>query len=301
MILPHFIIGGAAKGGTTTIYNYLAEHPKVFMPLHKEPYFFSFDSLDRSMDQDFAANIITDPTRYSALFRDATKDMILGEGSTSYLYTADFTIDKITRTYSSHNKRFPKLLFCLRNPVDRAFSHYMYLRRNLVEERQPHIALKPNINRELIRRRAWDFDYINYGFYSDRLAKYLLSELETKVYILEDLKNEKFNESICNYLNIEPRGPDSTRRRDNISGEPKNRTAVSLLTRNNILKSTAKIVIPSKYWRRVRLHRDRLLKSLLTPTTMPSEIRNELTKIFSTEIDRLEDLLERDLTAWRSV
>ena len=78
--LPDFFIVGAPKCGTTSLYDYLSQHPQIFMPFHKEPLYFGAD-LHRRYGRMSAVE-------YAALFRDARAYQHVGEASTWYLYSA---------------------------------------------------------------------------------------------------------------------------------------------------------------------------------------------------------------------
>src|SRR5215207_9230182 len=77
--LPDFFIVGAPKCGTTAMYEYLRQHPSIFMPFHKEPLFFGSDLHHRY-------GRLTE-AEYRALFRAARPDQRVGEASAWYLYS----------------------------------------------------------------------------------------------------------------------------------------------------------------------------------------------------------------------
>ena len=111
---PNFFIVGAAKSGTTTLYDYLKDHPEVFMPkddLHKEPSHFS--------------NLITwykNPNKYFPLFDDAKpQQRWIGEASTAYL--SDPSAAGNIHKYDPN----ARIIIILRNPADRAYSMYCWM------------------------------------------------------------------------------------------------------------------------------------------------------------------------------
>ncbi|NEO03736.1 MAG: hypothetical protein F6K50_53185 [Moorea sp. SIO3I7] len=92
MTMPNFLIIGAAKAGTTSIYRYLKQHPQIYMSPAKEPRFFAFEgeNLDfRGLgDEKEADSIVTNIDDYRALFKKVNNQVAIGEASTSYLYIA---------------------------------------------------------------------------------------------------------------------------------------------------------------------------------------------------------------------
>ena len=114
--LPDFIIIGAAKCGTTTLYKMLTAHPKVFMCTPKEPEFFARDDIyQNGLDW------------YSGLFASAAEDQLCGEASTLYSLTTIFP-----ETVARMHKAVPqaKLIYVLREPVQRSYSYYIQLIKN---------------------------------------------------------------------------------------------------------------------------------------------------------------------------
>src|SRR5690606_1060014 len=87
--LPNFIIIGAPKAGTTSLYYYLRQHPQIFMSSVKEPNFFATEGLDLhtedALDRVWIDQSITDLDSYSTLFADVKDETAVGEASTSYL------------------------------------------------------------------------------------------------------------------------------------------------------------------------------------------------------------------------
>ena len=113
MKLPDFIIIGAAKAGTTSLYALLDRHPDIFMPAHKEPEFFA-------RDDHYAKGIDS----YATLFEGATPHQQVGEASTLYSLAPFFghTAGRI----KAHLPQV-KLIYVMREPVARAYSFYVQL------------------------------------------------------------------------------------------------------------------------------------------------------------------------------
>lgn len=88
MRLPDFFIAGHAKCGTTAVYEMLRQHPQIFMPSLKEPYFFATELDDRGAASRSAALPET-LEEYSALFAEAAPGQIAGEASAYYLWSKD--------------------------------------------------------------------------------------------------------------------------------------------------------------------------------------------------------------------
>ncbi|MCP4904778.1 MAG: sulfotransferase domain-containing protein [bacterium] len=116
---PDFIIIGAAKSGTTTLYEYLRRHPAIFMAVaespkvrNKEPNFF-----------DPAEHWHLGVDWYRSLFAGASADQLCGEASTNY--TRWPQVDGVPERIASIAPEV-RLIYLMRHPVERAYSHYVH-------------------------------------------------------------------------------------------------------------------------------------------------------------------------------
>jgi hypothetical protein len=118
---PNFIIIGAGKCGTTSLQNYLSQHPEIYLCPQKETYFFINS---RARDNHRKYGSVTNQEDYLALFAEAPDKCVLGEISTNY-YAYPESAELI------HNA-IPevKIIAILRDPSDRAFSSYQMFVRN---------------------------------------------------------------------------------------------------------------------------------------------------------------------------
>ena len=120
--LPDFLIIGAARSGTTSLYYSLRRHPGVFMPDLKEPFYLSFvDEIPEFTGLHFLRERMWTTRDYAELFAEAGDGQLLGEASTSYLYMYEKTIANIQQVYGRAAESL-RLIAILRNPVERTFS-----------------------------------------------------------------------------------------------------------------------------------------------------------------------------------
>lgn len=131
--LPDFIIGGAMKSGTTTLHHILNTHRNVFIP-DEEIFFFNIDDIEQNSEFfieldnkwtffDYNKNFEKYLDWYSSFFSESKEDEIIGEDSTTYLCSEKSP----KRIY----ELIPdvKLIFLVRDPVNRAYSHYWHMVR----------------------------------------------------------------------------------------------------------------------------------------------------------------------------
>lgn len=116
---PNFFIVGAPKSGTTSLYEYLRQHPQVFMPDLKEPQFFGADIE--------ASHFIRDKEKYLSLFSPAQEESRIGEASVWYLFS-----EKAAKEICEFNPN-AKIIIMLRNPVDMVYSLHSQLLYNATE------------------------------------------------------------------------------------------------------------------------------------------------------------------------
>ena len=152
--LPDFVCIGGMRCGSTTLWMLLKSHPAVFMPDEKELHFF-----DRTDDMTPAA--VAD---YARWFTPAPPDALLGEFTPSYLTRAG-TAHKIAEVLPD-----ARLLVVLRNPLDRAWSHYWFRVRRGTE----CLSFRRAVAREGRRggSEPWRHAYIGWSRYAEHLRTY---------------------------------------------------------------------------------------------------------------------------------
>jgi hypothetical protein len=118
-IWPNFFIVGVAKAGTTSLYDWLKEHSQVYMSPVKEPTFFARDlAIGHRV-------IVKDQDEYLRLFSSARGYEAIGEASIEYFRYADPVAERIKRMIPH-----AKIIIILRDPLERAYSHYLMFFRN---------------------------------------------------------------------------------------------------------------------------------------------------------------------------
>ena len=188
-ILPNFIIIGAMRSGTTSLARYLGAHPQVFMAAKKEVHFFDFN-FDRSLDW------------YARHFARAGGKTAVGEATPGYMYN-ERAIARMARLVPQ-----ARLIVVLRNPVDRAYSHYWLNRARGHEplDFAAAIAVEPErlANSELaLGRRGVYLEGSRYLKYLLRVCRYY-PRSALHVVIFEDLRDEPraVYAAVCRFLGV---------------------------------------------------------------------------------------------------
>ena len=193
--LVSFMIAGAQKSGTTAIADYLRMHPKIFIPSGKEMHFF-----DR--DQNFVSEK-PDYSRYHAAFCGMKTGQVAGDATPRYLYWQE-----CAERIQAYNAGM-RLVFILRSPVDRAYSHWHMQRQRGRESLTFGQAIRTEPERLASighsRARGW-YAYLERGNYCDQIQQYIDRFPRRNLYFLksEQLKSEhsKTLTSLCNFLGI---------------------------------------------------------------------------------------------------
>jgi len=298
VVLPDFIIPGAAKSGTTTLYRILQQHPEVYVPnFYKETYFFAYFGRELPYEKSFVEHTLTNPMEYIGLFKKDTDAKIMGEASIGYMYDFEQSIANIKKFYGDNHRKV-KIAMILRNPVDRAYSHYTFLIRNGFEQKSFEEAILP----ESIKQRKSirpGFDYLEYGMYYKQVEAFKNEFDEVKIFLFEDLKKfQNLASDLFSFLGVN----DFQVKKDiqaNPSGIPRSRTAVNFLRKNELAKRIHRM-FPHKAQGMLLNFRDKLLKKVLRRESMSDETRANLKSYFKEDILKLEALIERDLSNWYS-
>jgi hypothetical protein len=303
-LFPNLLIVGTAKGGTTALHYALDQHPDVFMSKKKEPGYFVWP--EEKLQFINNGTLITQPRflvnrkiDYLALFEEGRDKKIRGESSTTYLFfyqKAIYNIKKIHPDPANVN-----IVISLRNPVDRAFSQYMHKLRDGAETLSFEEALDKEKWRE---ENNWHFDYqyTKRGFYYEQVKAYLENFPLTKVFLLEDLRNQTLQtlNDLQLFLGLEVKELDAGDEL-NVSGKPKVESVNKFLKKKNPLKTFIGKLLPQELRRKARLKiQSTVYKYNLEKETINPETRERLKNVFREDVMKLQELIGRDLTAWIS-
>ncbi len=139
MTLPTFLIIGTMKGGTTSLHRYLRQHPEVFMPERKELNFFLDEYAGPPIDPPEERNWSRGITWYERQFAGAEHERAVGEASANYSRYPTYpgVAERIAELVPE-----VKLVYLVRNPIDRVLSHYLHDFAKGREQRPLHIAVR---------------------------------------------------------------------------------------------------------------------------------------------------------------
>lgn len=300
--IPNFFIIGAAKSGTSAIWHHLQEHPQIYMSPRKQTRFFAFEVEEPQFHgpaphKPQRPYAITDLEEYHALFDGVRDETAIGEASWTYLYRPGAS--RRIREYAPD----AKLIAVLRNPADRAFSHY---RQNVQAGREPLANFADALAEEetRIRDNWWpEFHYIQMGLYSVQLKRYFdaFDRDQIKVYLYEDLVSDPYGllGDAFGFLGVDDTFVPGAIIRSNPSGAPRSKVLHTLLQGVEAIRPAAERIIPDgKLQPIVRLGRNLNNHNITHLRLLPAERRRIIDEYFREDVLSLQDLLQRDLGAW---
>jgi len=296
MTMPNFLIIGAAKCGTSSVYHYLRQNPEIYMSPIKEPHFFALEGQTTRFggpDDGMLRNGITRMEDYRTLFQNASTERVIGEASTSYLY------DPIAPRRIRHHLADVKLVVILRNPVDRAYSNFLYMSKRQLE---PLPDFERALQEEDIRiRDHWSpgWHYRQRGFYFRQLRRYfeLFNARQIGIWLFDDLLADPAGlvQGVSRFLGIETTYTPNVFDKHNVSGLPRIRLLHRLLIKSKPFKGIVKPLLPATVRNRI----SKLLRGLyVAKPPLPVRIRKQLINEYREDVLKLEDLIQRDLSDW---
>lgn len=295
---PSFVIVGAAKAGITSLTQYLSMHPDIDIS-KKESFYFNSKNfeenylpypLQRGLDE-----IIFEERAYKQLFNGNTK-RIIGEVGTGYLYHHEESISKIKKTLG----KGVKIFILLRNPIDRAYSAYMHFKKDCFED----LSFEESLEMETYRKKqGWDFmwHYTSLGLYYEQVKAYLEEFNNVSILFFDDLKKDtsSFMNSLYAQLSIEPR-TEGYNQVFNPSTSTKYSWLQECITNGNPIKSLLRPMLKRLFSSKEKAYAGRSLKTENTYTyhTMSDAAFNKLSEFYQEDVEKLSELVNRDLTGW---
>jgi hypothetical protein len=303
--MPGFFIVGHPKSGTTALYRMLREHPQIFMPGLKEPLYFSSDMRLR-FETPRSEKVPQTLEAYLALFADAGADQLLGEASSSYLWS------RTAAAAIAEAQPAARIVAVLREPAS-------FLRSLHLQFMQIHVEAEGDFSKALAlegaRREGKRIPsrshrpqlllYSEHVRYVEQLRRYerLFAPEQLLVIIYDDFRNdnEATVRSILRFLEVDDRAPVHAKEANPTVTVRSPRLhdlsqAVALgrgpLTRG--LNRTVKSLGPERTRQLVRL-RERVLMG--APRTPDDSVMLELRRRYEPEVVALSEHLGRDLVS----
>lgn len=304
--LPNFVVIGAAKAGTTSLYQYLNEHPEIFLPSgYKESRFFASEMIQNTLH--YKNTSIFTYSKFKELYEGAKDEKAIGDFGNIYLQFPELAIHNI----KAYLGRETKIVAILRDPTERAFSAYKFACRNQHEA----VSFKYALENEYDRVEQYGFPpdifhYKDHGLYHNKIKPFIDQFDNVKILFFDDLQNKTHDtmKDLMEFLGV---SKDENINLDEVYNEgswvPAN---VKLFNSLFTGKSTANKLKPylekvpplfyigQKTLESIEFLRDKLIikKEISLDPTLEKELRS----FFQSDIENLESLLDVDLSRWKN-
>ena len=275
IVRPNFLIIGAMKSGTTTLYHHLRVHPQVFMPANKEPQFFSDEPM---WTRGFGW--------YESLFAQAGDAVAIGEASTDY---TKYPLYPHVPERIFHYAPDMKLIYILRAPVQRMYSHYVH---NYYAGRVDGSPAQVLLN---------DPHYLAVSCYYLQIQQYLafFPSDQLKLIVLDDLKHNprQVMRDVFGFLGVDIEfEPPNVAEKRHVTAHKAGRdnALMQALKRSSFYNGvSARLPLGVK----VALNKW-LRKPVASPPSMTPELFEQLADRLWDDVIELSKLLGRDLSFW---
>ena len=281
-----FCIGGAPKCATTALFDYLSQHPDIVASDPKEPHYFASASLGRPVMQgDYTRS------QYAEMFADTQRSQKKGEGSTHYLHLAEHVAPLMAKEAPQ-----VRLVFCLRNPIARAWSHYLYRYTNA----GPYVPGGVGSNDSFLEFALHD-EIFAMGNYASNISKFKSHFPQHQIYLvfMEDIATNLAEtlRGICRHVRVDPSFSFDLSDRSNETIYPKWPKVMPPL--DTVVGKTYPH-LPHSVRKNLLRVRERLLFNKQAPKPkLNSRDREVLAKAYRPSVEALEELTDRSLDSWK--
>jgi len=285
------MIIGAQKAGTTSLQNYLNEHPEILGHPQIEFGFFKDDAM-------YANGYEKEFSRHFTAGNINTAKAVVAKN------TGMYDSEKALERLRQHNPDC-KLVFIVREPVSRAYSSYSMEKFNGLLTRD-FSEIKDVIEEKRFDDMMYRF-FIRLGLYSEFLKSIykFFPENQVKIVLFEKLGKDPAGvcREIFQWLNIDPSFTPGTEKEYNKTQKPKSVLVSNILMRlrsnDNVIKKVAKKVLPYKVFTRLGTFLIESNKSSERTKPISPEIKEYLQRFFAPYNKELEELAKIDLNGWR--
>lgn len=276
-MLPNFIIAGTEKSGTSSLVFYLREHSSIYIPSIKEIYFFNNES-----------NFNKGIEWYEKWFSGWSGEKAVGECTPLYMYDP-ICSKKIADLFPEI-----KLIFILRNPVDRAYSNYWHQVRAGREFQPFEESLKKSRNRIIKNKyNSRHYSYLDKGFYYIQLRRFMDRFSREQIHVIKFDDLIKYSEETLNriysFLEVEPK------KKHRSINTIKNKTK---LPRSRYIQYAARKVFGISFIFKA-ISRININLGFEDYPPMTTKTKKYLINYFTEDINRLEALTGINFSLWK--
>lgn len=289
--LPDFVVIGASKCGTSSLHEYLRQHPHISLPVRKETHFFIYDQAsDHKLEDDIEmVNRIESLDEYLADFEPKEEPVTYGEVDPKYIVYPNAAVNL--------KKYVPnvKLTCLLRNPVDRFYSsfHFLRLKRSDLGGFKDVVDSIRNGQMDIHTKRALEASY-----YHKYLQHYyeVFSKEQVRIFLFDDLSKRprQLMKSFLEYIEVED-FDFNLEKKFNPSGQARLGWMYKAL-RDSPTAYFLRKHLPRKIYQFARIFGEKIMIRPYSP--IPEPERKFLQNIFRNDIEKLQESSGVDLSSW---
>lgn len=304
---PDFIIVGSAKSGTTALNMMLDQHPDVYMSVIKETNYFvhGYEPFKHYIEHNGKlsyghqneSDTVDTLAKYSEQFKLAANGLLLGEASPQYLINS-----QVPQRIQEHNPN-SKIVIILRNPSDVANANFVHQVRDRAESLEVEQIDRVFDTAHYAKDNLHPFSrHLDLPKYSKHLPPYLEMFDKDLVLIMiyeEFLSNRQASlNSLYSFLGLRTDVEVDLDKKVNVSGLPKSNLVQDLIQGSIAIKKVIGWIVPKKTRRKIRGY----IEALNTgkKPMLDSSVRKRFDALYSEDVDYVEALLGREMTAWRN-
>ncbi len=296
----NLFVPGAAKSGTSSLHDLLNLHPEICMSKNKEPHFWTNKIVSENTEQDIMY--------YLKNFNLEKSYSYYGESSTGYFYFDLFKNNLLTL-----KKLKPKFIFILRNPIDRVYSHYCYVKSLGSEDDNFKDAVlkdhQKNPQPEDLLPELIVKNYYQYSLYGKWLSKFyeIFDEDQIKVILFEDFKENQLQtlNECFDFLKL-PKLDTIPEIKSNVTVKtkfPKMYKRLRILTLSkNRFRDVVKHFFPKKFRRKYKKNISEAFLNLTKTNErypkLSEEQREWLFQLFKEDVELLKKITSMDFKKW---
>lgn len=293
---PTFIIVGAARSGTTSLYHYLGQHPNVGMSFIKETHFFDYLAA-QSLGLQVRRTMLRPPrtlAEYELLFPQQAGLVALGEATPMYMFVPG--VPAQIKAYLPD----ARLIFVLRNPIHRAYSAYLKNVRDGIEGRTFENAVEDELSNQSAVFESRNY-YVRMGHYHSHLLSFFqyFEPAQVSIYFYDDLVNspKTFMCNLFSSIGVDPGFVPDTSVKFNHAGIPAMKASFPVYRwKPLILRLRGRF--PSSFNMALYQLQAKLQTKFLKSPSMSARMREFLRNHYDGEILNLQELTKRDLSSW---
>ncbi|MDX1607675.1 MAG: sulfotransferase [Candidatus Spechtbacterales bacterium] len=296
---PDFFIVGAGKSGTTSMHEYLKQHPGIFMPTLKDAAFFGSDIKYKH------GRLFKDLDDYLRIFRSALDNQIIGDSCVAYLESKNAPQE--IKEFNSA----AKIIIMLRNPAEQMYSQYRHM---LWEGNEVLDSFSEALDAEEARKRGERIPantnyppalfYREVASYSKKVKRYfdVFGRENVHIIIFDDFKSDTagvyrdtlyflgVNEDFCPEFE-----------RVNVGKAPRSRMLQKMLSGGlpKFITTPIKKIIPWTFINSILEKLKNINSKKTQHRPLDKELKRQLLQDFEQEINELENIIGRDLSFWR--